>query len=127
VKIVIAFIRNAKNELLITQRALNTTYGGYWELPGGKVHLDENYHSAIQRELKEELGIHITRYFLFETLNLEHEFILFDVEFDEQTIVMNVGQLSYQWKNIEDIEMSLFPPSNIFLFNAWKKYSLNTN
>ncbi|NBX85389.1 MAG: NUDIX domain-containing protein [Gammaproteobacteria bacterium] len=127
VKVVIAFIHNIKNELLITQRALNTTYGGYWELPGGKVHDGEDYQGAVQRELKEELGIDITKSHLFEILNLEHEFILFDIKFDEQTIVLNAGQLNYQWKNIKDIEVSEFPPSNVLFFNAWKKYFLNSN
>ena len=126
-KVVIAFIRNTKNELLITQRALNTTYGGYWELPGGKVHNDEGAHDAIQRELKEELGINITNFDLFEILNLEHEFILFDVKFDDQVIFLNAGQLNYQWKNIMDIPVSEFPPSNTFFFNAWKEKILDAN
>lgn len=126
-KVVIAFIRNNKNELLITQRALNTPYGGYWELPGGKVHNDEDHQDAVQRELKEELGINISGPYLFEILNLEHEFILFDVKFDEQPIDLNAGQLNYQWKNIEDIDMSVFPPSNTFFFKAWKKYILDAN
>ena len=126
-KVVIAFIRNQNNELLITQRALNTAYGGYWELPGGKVHDAEDYQDAVHRELKEELGIDIPVPHLFETLHLEHEFILFDVQFVEQSIVLNAGQLNYQWKTIEDMDMALFPPSNTFFFDAWKKYILNAH
>ena len=43
--------------ILITRRPANTVYGGYWELPGGKVDPDETPQEATVRELKEELGI----------------------------------------------------------------------
>lgn len=43
--------------VLITRRPANTVYGGYWELPGGKVDPDESPQDATVRELQEELGI----------------------------------------------------------------------
>lgn len=45
--------------ILITRRPANTVYGGYWELPGGKVDPDETPQDAMVRELKEELGIQV--------------------------------------------------------------------
>ena len=43
--------------LLIAQRMPDDTLGGYWEFPGGKVERDEERVDALQRELREELGV----------------------------------------------------------------------
>jgi 8-oxo-dGTP diphosphatase len=45
--------------VLITRRPANTVYGGYWELPGGKVEPDEDPAQAMVREMEEELGIQV--------------------------------------------------------------------
>ncbi|MCA9310225.1 MAG: (deoxy)nucleoside triphosphate pyrophosphohydrolase [Phycisphaerales bacterium] len=35
-------------------------YGGYWELPGGKLESGESPEAGVRRELREEIGIEIT-------------------------------------------------------------------
>jgi 8-oxo-dGTP diphosphatase len=44
---------------LLTSRPPGKVYAGYWEFPGGKVERGESIAQALQRELHEELGIHI--------------------------------------------------------------------
>lgn len=46
-------------KLLIAQRKLGDTYGGYWEFPGGKREPDEDIETCLVREVREELGIEI--------------------------------------------------------------------
>lgn len=55
---VFAFIMNAKNELLVTERAFEP-YKGTLDLPGGFINPGETAENALIRELKEELNIDI--------------------------------------------------------------------
>ena len=48
-------------EFLLGQRAPGSFYPGFWEFPGGKVEPGETPHSALLRELGEELGIEVIR------------------------------------------------------------------
>jgi A/G-specific adenine glycosylase len=45
------------NEVLIDKRKADGLLGGLWEFPGGKVESGEDHHSALVREIKEELGV----------------------------------------------------------------------
>jgi 8-oxo-dGTP diphosphatase len=57
IDVVAGVIRRADGRLLISQRLAEDTLGGYWEFPGGKVDPGEELKAALQRELREELGI----------------------------------------------------------------------
>lgn len=48
---------NEQNEVLISLRNGSGEYGGFWEYPGGKVESKESSYDALNREVKEELGI----------------------------------------------------------------------
>ena len=53
----IGLVFNEKGEVLIDQRLESSSMGGMWEFPGGKKNPDELVEKAIERELKEELGV----------------------------------------------------------------------
>ena len=58
IKLAGCVLRNAAGELLLLHR--NTGQITQWELPGGKVELDESSETAAIRDVKEELGISVT-------------------------------------------------------------------
>jgi 8-oxo-dGTP diphosphatase len=55
--VVVAALIARGGRMLISQRPPNTGHPGCWEFPGGKVEPGEDDHSALRRELTEELGI----------------------------------------------------------------------
>ncbi len=57
IDVVAGVIRRDDGQLLITQRMAGDTLGGYWEFPGGKVDPGEDLKVALQRELREEIGV----------------------------------------------------------------------
>jgi ADP-ribose pyrophosphatase YjhB (NUDIX family) len=52
-----ALLFDAADRILLVQ----PTYKRSWEIPGGVVEADESPHTAVCRELKEELGLHRVR------------------------------------------------------------------
>jgi 8-oxo-dGTP diphosphatase len=48
-------------EILVAQRPPGSWQAGRWEFPGGKVEPEETDEAALHRELREELGIAVTR------------------------------------------------------------------
>jgi 8-oxo-dGTP diphosphatase len=57
---VAAAVIERPGEFLLAQRPEGKPYPGYWEFPGGKIEPGEEPRAALDRELKEELGIDVT-------------------------------------------------------------------
>ena len=56
---VIAAVIQCGGRFLVCQRPLHKRHGGLWEFPGGKVESGESDRQAIERELREELGLEV--------------------------------------------------------------------
>ena len=61
-------ILRPNGEFLLAQRPAGKVYAGYWEFPGGKMERGEPAQAALTRELREELGIEVTRAYPWITL-----------------------------------------------------------
>ena len=57
VEVAAAVILREDGSFLLGQRPAGKVYAGYWEFPGGKVEPGEAPFAALERELREELGI----------------------------------------------------------------------
>ena len=59
VDVAAAVITRADGSFLLARRPEGKPYSGYWEFPGGKVNGGESLKHALDRELQEELAIHV--------------------------------------------------------------------
>jgi mutator protein MutT len=64
----IVLINDEAKVLLQLRSSFERLYPNWWTLPGGRVEEGETSEQAIRREVKEELGIDLRSYDLFETI-----------------------------------------------------------
>lgn len=103
--------------ILIAKRPNSTVYGGYWELPGGKIEQGESPTQALVREFEEELGIIIVpgdpldsvihtyphacvRLFPFFCTRISGE-------------IQNLAVAEHQWVRPEALNSFKFPEANL--------------
>ncbi|MBI3713080.1 MAG: NUDIX domain-containing protein [Burkholderiales bacterium] len=59
IDVAVCIMMKANGDVLLAQRPAGKPYAGYWEFPGGKVEAGEDIFCALQREMREELGVEI--------------------------------------------------------------------
>jgi 8-oxo-dGTP diphosphatase len=59
VDVLVGLIADGAGRWLVNQRRPGTDLAGWWEFPGGKRRPEETPLAALERELDEELGIHV--------------------------------------------------------------------
>jgi 8-oxo-dGTP diphosphatase len=60
--------------ILCAQRGFVGSLPGMWEFPGGKIEPGESPRAALQREVAEELGCHVTVYSQVASTAYEYDF-----------------------------------------------------
>lgn len=108
IHVAVGVIKRADGNILIAKRRDDAHQGGLWEFPGGKVEGNESVQSALERELKEELAIHVTH--SVPLIQIRHHYrdksVLLDVwEVDSYTGSPkgNEGQ-PLEWVRAEQLE-----------------------
>ncbi|MBS0425553.1 MAG: Nudix family hydrolase [Proteobacteria bacterium] len=116
VEVVAAVILRPDGQFLLTRRPSGKIYSGYWEFPGGKVESGESLLRALERELWEELGIHvvhahpwITRIFTYAHATVRLHFFRV-VEWEGQPSPREKQELF--WQSPHQVDVSPILPAN---------------
>jgi mutator protein MutT len=118
VEVVAAIIRRAE-KILITRRRDHVHLAGLWEFPGGKVEDGESLRSALQREIREELGIDVVVGDEFFTVEHEYSTKSVRLHFFNCTILRGEPQrldvADLQWVETAALPDFEFPPADVEL------------
>ncbi|HSD98439.1 MAG TPA: NUDIX hydrolase [Patescibacteria group bacterium] len=110
------FILNDKKEVLLVKRSNTDDFlPGLWELPGGGTDFGEHPIKALERELREEVGLevivekplHVDDYFME---NKDEKIHRVEISFlctlvnKEQEIILSHEHQAYQWVAEQDVE-----------------------
>ena len=109
---------NDQNQVLYAQRPKGKNMEDLWEFPGGKLEPGETAEKAIQRELMEELSLHVELDDLIPLTFASQEYDdfimimpLFICKKWSGSIHPNEGQ-AYAWVNLEDLKSYPMPPAD---------------
>lgn len=122
----LGLVFNKNGELLIDKRLEGSSMGGMWEFPGGKKESDESIEETIQREIKEELGIHIQ--VLEKLLSFQHSYSHKKLHFIVHICKLKSGKpnpLASQkllWVDPAKLFDFPFPVANIKIISALHKH-----
>ncbi|MDH5179842.1 MAG: Nudix family hydrolase [Gammaproteobacteria bacterium] len=116
VHVAVGVIENERGEILIAKRADHLHQGGLWEFPGGKVEHGETVLTALQRELDEELALHVTA---------THPLIRIPYHYPDKQVLLDVHRVTdwhgdahgregqeIVWVNIDHLNDYTFPAAN---------------
>jgi len=118
IDVVAAIIRD-DGKILITQRLDNVHLAGLWEFPGGKVEHGESLQSALQREIREELGIEISVHDVFFTADHDYGVKYVRLHFFNCTAVTGnprpLAVADLRWVRPDELGKYSFPPADTAL------------
>lgn len=117
--VAVGIIRNDVGDILIARRPDHKYKGGLWEFPGGKVEATESVFQTLQRELKEELSIHVVS---------ARPWLQFDYDYSDRVVFLDTWNItefsgtpigaegqSIRWVAPNDLHQFEFPAGNHFI------------
>ena len=105
------------HQVLIARRHNDAHQGGLWEFPGGKLEVGETVVEALNRELREEIGITVDA--AEPLLQIAHDYPDKQVLLDFWTVSAFTGEpqgregQALQWCDLERLQEREFPAANV--------------
>jgi 8-oxo-dGTP diphosphatase len=102
-----ALIINGQNQLLAVQRSSTMSLPLQWELPGGKIEMNETPEDCIIREIQEELSIKIELLKVLESNVHDYPLITINlIPFISKQIAGNIilnEHIAFRWLNANEL------------------------
>jgi mutator protein MutT len=118
IKVAAAIIRRS-DYILLTRRRPDSHLPNLWEFPGGKVEAGESMADALQRELREELGIHAEIHDEYYSTIHHYREKSVDLHFFNCTIIEGepraIEVAEFRWVKPADLHSYEFPEADFEL------------
>ena len=116
IQVAAGIIRNEFGQIYLTQRLEGQDFEQALEFPGGKVDRGETPEQALQRELEEEIGIHVLHAELYERFEFEYatKILSFSFYLVTEWIGEPFGREGQEgfWVEQRELDAGQFPSAN---------------
>ncbi len=114
--IVVAGLVIEDKRVLVSKRREDSSHGGLWEFPGGKVMEGEEPREALRRELREELNIEVEVGRIFDAIfepASESPMLLLAFRCQRlRGLIKPLGCADFRWVPLNDLEGLAMPPAD---------------
>ena len=119
--IAVAVVRQGEC-VLIGPRPEGVPLAGYWEFPGGKIHLEESPEDAAVRECLEETGLQVQASRTSAVVEHHYEHGTLRLHFVDADPIESESspRAPFCWVPIADLDEYQFPPANATVLETLK-------
>lgn len=113
-------LKNLEGRVLLIQRPMGKQMAGLWEFPGGKIEDEESPELALQRELKEELGITVDVKDLTPLCFVSHSYpdfqlvmLVYTCSLWQGRIDLRENQPAFAWVSCQELKTYSLPLADL--------------